>query len=386
MKVLHLLRKNSQLKASFILNQLSNHREYKPLVAFYEDRSKVSDIGFASPEGTDIEILSLDSKPSFFAILRYKLLKLISRKAKRQLLNLIKEQAPNVIHLHYGTDAGLYLPLLSKLGLPTIVSFYGYDSYSFPRKFFGLGGFFLRVRVFRHADYLLAMTEEMKSDLIKAGCPNEKIIVHYHGVPETLANIERDYKMGPECNLMMLSYLDPVKGHLFALKALNKLVEKGVINFRLRIYGDGHYRKEIEAKIIELKLRGMVTLEGSLQYLSKPFLKAFEEADIFLHPSVKTRNDKEGVPGAMVESMFSGLPTIATFHGGIPYVIKNNSTGILVEENDEIALSDAIHKLMMQSVLRKSLGTRAREYALKNLVLVKRQEVLESIYNKCLKN
>ena len=110
------------------------------------------------------------------------------------------------------------------------------------------------------------------------------------------------------------------------------------------------------------------------------------DADVFIHPSVTASNGaKEGIPGSIVEAMASGLPVISTFHAGIPYVIKNEDTGILVDEWDIEALSKSILK-MADANLRKDLGLRAQEYAAKNLDVEEKGKDLENIYRSLIKN
>ena len=92
----------------------------------------------------------------------------------------------------------------------------------------------------------------MKNDLLAIGCPEEKIIIHYHGVPEILSSIPIRYHSLKIIRLLIISYLDPVKGHIFILESLKKLIQIGILNFKFTIVGEGFYKKPIMDKIDEL--------------------------------------------------------------------------------------------------------------------------------------
>ncbi|EMS77668.1 glycosyl transferase group 1 [Desulfotignum phosphitoxidans DSM 13687] len=230
------------------------------------------------------------------------------------------------------------------------------------------------------------MSPEMKQDLLNLGCLPAKIAVHYHGVPGNLIHIQKTDTTQKLCTILMLSYLDPVKGHLFALKALKAIAKQGVSEFKLRIVGAGHYEKQIKQFVSAHQLNPYVDFVGPVKYLSPAYFQEFSNADIFLHPSVKTKDDKEGIPGSLVEAMFAGLPVISTIHGGIPFVIQDKKTGLLVEEWDVENLACAIKALMDNRWLRNQIGNQARKYAESNLDLKIRELALEKIYNELIGN
>jgi thioredoxin-like negative regulator of GroEL len=86
------------------------------------------------------------------------------------------------------------------------------------------------------------------------------------------------------------------------------------------------------------------------------------DAHVCLHPS-RTGKDgnREGVPNAMLEAMASGVPVVATNHGGIPEAITHGVSGLLVEENDAPALAQAVLRLIQDASLRSSIAQAGRE-------------------------
>ncbi len=386
-KVLHFVRKKSQLKASFIQNQILNHIDFEPVVIFHQSIAKgVYDGGFAAEVGQDIRVVDLGDDETLFEINFFRFCKRLSFRQSKKLRKLVHEIKPDIMHFHYGTDAGIYLNALKNIHVPKVVSFYGYDCFSFPKKCFGAGRLYLKKNVFRNISIALAMSPEMKKDLINLDCPPDKVTVHYHGVPSDLLEVQKTCNPKKTIIILMLSYIDPVKGHIFVLKSLKKLIEQGVLHFKLRIVGTGHYEDQIRHFVSLHKLHPYVEFVGPVNYLSTDYYHEFGNADIFLHPSVMTKDDKEGIPGSLVEAMFAGLPLIATYHGGIPFIIQDNKTGLLVKEWDVDNLAFRIKSFIDNKVLRTRLGHSARNYAVKNLDLHNREMELENIYKRLLRN
>ncbi|MDB4673616.1 glycosyltransferase family 4 protein, partial [Verrucomicrobiales bacterium] len=74
---------------------------------------------------------------------------------------------------------------------------------------------------------------------------------------------------------------------------------------------------------------------------------------------VTGEQDQEGVPNAMLEAMATGLPVLATKHGGIPEAVDDKGAGLLVEERDDVALAAAMESLAADEGLWRSLGSKA---------------------------
>lgn len=111
------------------------------------------------------------------------------------------------------------------------------------------------------------------------------------------------------------------------------------------------------------------------------FLKRLERAHFFVHPS-QTGDDGnvEGVPNSLLEAMATGLPSLATTHGGIPEAIDNGVSGILVDEQDADALADAALELAKnpekwQQIAREGRAAIERKFSTK----AQRRD-LESLY------
>ncbi len=277
------------------------------------------------------------------------------------------------------------LYLFTGYKIPKVVSVYGYECSGFPRRFLGFGKVLLKYRTFKYATTLFAMSPDMKNDLVKSGCPVEKIMIHYYGTDVEKFNQHHNYHDTKPCKFLIISGLTPQKGHIFLLKAFMNALSKNE-HITLSIVGEGPQKNEIANYITENQLGEKVYMLGPVVYGSKEHLEFLASHDVFIHPSLTDVNgDKEGIPGAIVEAMASGLPVISTYHAGIPFIIENGRTGLLVNEHDTIALTEAILNMADSVNLRKKIGLAGQKFAFENLDLKEKEIELENIYNLLIK-
>ena len=113
----------------------------------------------------------------------------------------------------------------------------------------------------------------------------------------------------------------------------------------------------------------------------KDFLQVLKNADVFVHPSIiDAKGDKEGIPGTIVQAMASGLPVVATYHAGIPEVIKPGKNGLLIREKDSVQLAEYLNELFSNEKKREFLGSNAMRTALNELDVRVKTKELELIY------
>lgn len=363
--------------ASFIRNQIVYHQRYRAGVVFtqpkhgdfYNDIHKNSD--------------TLFPLSSAFNRKWYALTKQLSPAAKKRIAAFVASQKPKVLHVHYGVDCLVYADLIKSMKIPCCVSFYGYDCAEFPGRFFGLGKVLLKKKVFNnpYVKAVLAMSEDMKADLIRAGCPETKIIVHYYGIEARHFFIEREARQKEVVKFLIISGLFPKKGHAYLIDAFVGMC--GTVNTRveLHIVGDGPLFESIQDAVAMSGLPN-IFLHGHVAYGSERHKAYLRDADVFVHPSVVSPSgDKEGIPGAVIEAMAAGLPVITTYHAGIPSVIQNDVTGVLVKEKDTFALQTAMARLATDSAYRDRIARDGQVYALEKLDIIPKEIELEEIYD-----
>ena len=290
-KVIHLVRKLLPFTASFIRNQINYYEKYQPSVV-YTEKYKTP---FYTQITTEFDTHFAFEKAEGKRI--YDLFRILSPKAKKGIKEFIKDKNPDILHIHYGTDALVYSEIIKELGIPTVVSFYGYDCTSFPMWYLGYGKKLLQKKVFNNPAIreIFAMTPDMKNDLLNIGCPDDKIRVHYYGTEtEPFYTEKPDHKNNGTVNFLIISGFHEKKGHGFLLDAFQKASEQMDRKIHLDIVGEGPLAKPIEEKISKLKLQN-VTLHGKVDYGSVKHKQFLEKADVFVHPSVTPPNgDKEG--------------------------------------------------------------------------------------------
>lgn len=142
--------------------------------------------------------------------------------------------------------------------------------------------------------------------------------------------------------------LHPIKGHKYLIEGFREVLYKSALPLFLFIISDGEERKERQKQIDSLRLTNNVFLCGRIDDAIR-VLKAF---DIFILPSLS-----EGLPYAVQEAGLASLPVIATEVGGIPELIENNKTGILIRPKSSVDITHSILEVIYDPELRKSLGS-----------------------------
>ena len=383
--IVHCVRKSSHIEKSFIFNQVNHPLNFQAIIFCIANPLK-NEHGFENSAHSNFTIFYPGDKRSYFRKLIFRYFKRISKKESQELIRFAHEHNCKGFHFHFGTDATIFWRLIRFSGLPSVVSFYGYDCSSFPLRFMGLGKSILQNKVFNYATLILAMSPDMKSDLISLGCPEEKIVVHYHGID--VHKYKNQHLIIPskrKITLLTAGRLDEKKGHLFLIKAIELIKKESKINVEWVIAGDGAKKEIISQQIISCHLQKEVHLYGAYSYNSDTLNRLFAETDIYIQPSITAKDgDKEGIPGTLVEAMAAGLPVISTYHAGIPCIIEDGINGLLVKEWDVHALKEAILLLCNDPELRNKIGKEARRFAMENLDLQIKESELESIYDRVL--
>ena len=160
--------------------------------------------------------------------------------------------------------------------------------------------------------------------------------------------------------ILAVGRLVPKKGYPTLVAALAALAARGV-PFRCRIVGGGDLRDELAARLATAGIADRVELCGTRTQLE--ILEEYRSADVFVQASVVTEDgDRDGIPNSVLEAMACGLAVVATEVAGIPEVVADRVTGLLVRPSDPIALADALGEVAGDRGLRAALGERARGF------------------------
>lgn len=152
--------------------------------------------------------------------------------------------------------------------------------------------------------------------------------------------------------LLLLGRLSQEKGFDTAIRAFSHLK-----NAKLIVAGDGPERKKLETLIYELKLTTSVQLIGEVTRAEVPFL--INRATLVVIPS-----HFESFGLVALEAMQMGRPVIASNVGGLPEIVSDGETGLLVPPKDPIALSQAMQTLLAQPEKMVEMGMHGRKKAM----------------------
>jgi len=146
--------------------------------------------------------------------------------------------------------------------------------------------------------------------------------------------------------------LEPLYNVECALRAFT-IIQQRLPDARLIVAGDGSQRERLEALSEELDLRN-VEFRGRVA--PEQMQSLYDEADVYLNsPNI------DNMPGSIIEAFASGLPVVTTCAGGIPYIVNDNSTGLVIHCGDHEAMAEAALTLLKDEALWRRITIRARE-------------------------
>ena len=148
------------------------------------------------------------------------------------------------------------------------------------------------------------------------------------------------------------------KGFAVLLDAAARLAARGV-EFSVDLIGHGELERTLRERVHELGLESLVHMPGPRPQAE--IAHAVAKAAAFAAPCVVGRDgDRDGLPTSLLEAMALGTPCVGTDVTGIPEVLRDGETGLLVPQNDAAALADALERLLTDGSLRVELARRAR--------------------------
>jgi colanic acid/amylovoran biosynthesis glycosyltransferase len=363
---------------SFVYNQVASLQRYRPIVVAHHVRPRTE---FPRRDGAVAEEC-LPTPLARMERLAYRVARVALPSGQATLARYLRAQDARLLHYHYLTDARFLSAVRRRTGLAAIVSGYGYDVTEFPRQWCGLGRRYLRP-LFDEVDCFLAMTDDMRMDMVALGCPETKVHVHYHGSDTARFRCtDRVYDKDGPLTVLCCARLYPGKGHHLVLRALRRIERRGRHDFRVVIVGEGPGRTDLERLIAAYGWGGRAVLTGHLPHAGEALVDRFRRADVFVQPNFTINGVKEGVPGTIVEAMAAGLPVVSTRHGGIPLVLDSGRHGLLVGERDVDGLARALDALLADARLRRDLGRAAAAHAARELDLAPCTARLERIYDR----
>lgn len=232
----------------------------------------------------------------------------------------------------------------------------------------------------RYTYKIIACSDAVMQTIIKEEKIFEDTFLAIHNVIDTKKFIidyskkEARIKLGLNPDMPIIGFiasLAPRKGHIYLLQAM-RIILNSYPETKLIIVGDGPLKKELET------IRQQNQLHNSVKFLGvrRDIPLLLKAIDIFVSPAIK-----EAFGINLIEAMFMSLPCIATNVGGIPEVVIDGETGILVPPADSEALAKAIKKLLSNPELAKRYGKAGNRRVLENFTVDKYIRKLENLYD-----
>jgi len=211
--------------------------------------------------------------------------------------------------------------------------------------------------LFEQAAAIIAVSRDMERQLVRLGAPANRVAYVPCGVDST-AFCGGDPATAPPL-LLAVGRFVPKKGQLQTLRAF-AIVAEQCAEARLVLIGEGPLRDAALGLAAELGLAERVRFLGRRSHAE--VAAALRGARALVQHSLRAEDgDCEGTPLSVLEAGACGLPVIATRHGGIPDVVLDGLTGLLVDEHDIEAMAAQMVRLCEQPELAATLGRAAQQ-------------------------
>jgi glycosyltransferase involved in cell wall biosynthesis len=271
-------------------------------------------------------------------------------RAVRTVRKHIETVRPQIVHTHLGTSDVLGGLAARSLRIPVVCTIHA-------SRWDGSAVAFRRKVVKHCAARVIAVSDCARREYLKRGFATDRQIVTIHNgidfseAAGSGAELRRELGLGPEDLVAgMVSALRPEKGHDVALDAV-RILRSRFPRLRLLIVGQGDLRAEIERRANELG--GAVVVAGLRQDLPR----VFDALDVLLQPS-----RADAFPTSIIEAIAASVPVLASAVGGIPEIVSDGETGVLIDpppEADKLVL--ALAALLEDPRRRARLATAGRQ-------------------------
>ncbi len=199
----------------------------------------------------------------------------------------------------------------------------------------------------RRAAFIACISTFHKDFYRQLGARDEQLVLVYTGTDLTrfTPRPPQDWPAGTPPHIVSTSRLIPKKGLTHLVEACRILATRGVA-VRCTIAGSGPLADPLREQIRAASLDDRVQLTGKAMP-QEDFPAFLHTADVFCLPCVKAPDgDMDGLPITLMEAMACGVPAVSTRLVGIPDLVIDDETGVLVEPGDPVALADALQGLL----------------------------------------
>lgn len=214
-----------------------------------------------------------------------------------------------------------------------------------------------------HAAFAVTVSEDNRRHLAQRLGPKlaPKILRLYNGVDLDTIRPMRSRAQEATFRVLCVARLVAKKGVATLIEALSVLARQG-LDLECTVIGDGPEREPLERRAAGIGLDGRVAFRGTLAH--EDVVEALHRHDVLALPAkIAEDGDKDALPTVLLEAMAAGLPCVSTAVGGIPEIIVERETGLILASPGPLALADALSELAGRPELRRRMGEAARRRA-----------------------
>lgn len=271
----------------------------------------------------------------------------------RELRDLIRGGRFDIVHTH-GYKSNFYALASAPKKLPLVATNHNWLKHHWRLTVYSL----LDKGMIRFFDRIVAVSEPIRDEMVRAGIPPRKIRVIDNGVDVDVIASQATRSAPAEGavggafrkTVGAVGSLKEEKGFGYLIEAARRVVST-IPDARFVIVGEGPLRGELERRIAESGLDGRVTLAG---YRTDVY-SLLATFDLFVLPSVR-----EGLPMVLLEGMAAGKPVVASRVGAVPRVIEDGVNGLIVDPGDPEGLAAAMERILSDPGLARGLAERGR--------------------------
>ncbi len=291
-----------------------------------------------------------------------------------RIARLLFKLKPDIVHTHT-SKAGVLGRIASKIFSPRskiVHTYHGHLLHGYFSRIATMGLVLAEKSLAKISDVLIAMGSEVKENLLHAKIGDAK----QYKVALPGVSVKKSNPSNLEVNNFRDEHKDKIVftfvGRLSPIKRCDRIIQLaksdvfGSSNIHFLIIGDGELRDNLESDSQGLPITFVGWQSNPEEWL------AVSDAAILL-------SDNEAVPLAMIEAGLAGLPVIATNVGSMADVVIDGVNGYLVDTSDN-AIVSGVNSLLNSPHLRKSMGSKGRELALKNFTVEAMIQRHEEIY------
>jgi glycosyltransferase involved in cell wall biosynthesis len=293
----------------------------------------------------------------------------------RRLLRLCQAERVSIWHAHdYKSNAlGLLLRRFHPMRLVTTV--HGWvDSGSRLRVYYALDRMCLR-----HYEKVICVSDDLRQMCLKAGVARGRCVLIENAIDvdqcqRRLSPAEAKRGLGlPEAGLLIgaCGRLSAEKGFEHLILAIDMLLNEG-LDATLVILGEGELRPKLQELIDRLGRHDRIQLAGYQADLAA----WYQAMDVFALSSLR-----EGLPNVVLEALAWRLPVVATSIAGVPAVVQDNVSGLLVAPGDVGSLAGCLRRLAFDDGLRQRLSAAGRQTIEERYSFARRMEKIRRVYD-----